>query len=139
MATPLNLNTEGTQNDENEQIKRNKPVLPRDAQQEGERDFEQIVNNNTDVDKDPTAYRSAGGRGYSQRTDQKDQLENLHIGGSDTEPYGANDDQSDTSKNQGPGFEAEGSYELDYEQNLRTREQPFGAKGPEGGSNPVQE
>ncbi|GAB2968447.1 hypothetical protein GCM10027048_44140 [Hymenobacter coalescens] len=139
MATPLNLNSEGTHNDENEQIKRDKPATRRDAQQEGERDFEQIINNNTDVDKDPTAYRSAGARGYSKRTDQKGPLENLHIGGSETEPQGGNDHSSDTSKQQGPGHEVEGSYELDHEQNLRTREQPFGAKSPQGPSNPVQE
>ncbi|RTQ52414.1 hypothetical protein EJV47_05205 [Hymenobacter gummosus] len=138
MATPLNLNTEGTNQDDNEQIKRNSKEAPRDEQQEQERDFEQIVNNNTDVDKAPTAYRNAGSRGYSQRTGQMDKLENLHIGGSDTEPYGANDHDTDTSKQQGGGFEAEGSYELDHEQNLRTREQPLGGKA-EGPAQPVQE
>lgn len=139
MATPLNLNTEGTRNDDNEQIKRDKHVTPRDAQQEGERDFEQIINNNTDVDKDPTAYRNAGARGYSQRNDAKNQLDNLHIGGSESTPQGGNDHATDSSKQQGGGFEVEGSYELDHEQNLRTQEQPFGADQPEGPTNPVRE
>ncbi|OON70199.1 hypothetical protein [Hymenobacter sp. CRA2] len=139
MATPLNLNTEGTQNDENEQIKRNQPIGKRDEQQEAERDFEQIVNNNTDVDKDPTAYRNAGARGYSRPAGEGNSLENLHIGGSDTEPYGANNHVDDPGKQQGPGREVEGSYELDHEQSLRTREQPFGAKEPTGGSNPAQD
>lgn len=139
MATPLNLNTEGTHGDDNEQIKRDKNVVPRDAQQEGERDFEQIINNNTDVDKDPTAYRSAGARGYSQREGEKNQLKNLHIGGDETTPQGGNDHETDTSKRQGGGFEAEGSIELDHEQNLRTQEQPFGANQPEGPAKPVQE
>jgi hypothetical protein len=139
MSTPLNLNSEGTKNDENEQIKRDKPATKRDEQQEQERDFEQIVNNNTDVDKDPTAYRNAGARGYSQRTGQMDQLENLHIGGSDTTPYGANDHDSDPGKQQGPGYEAEGTYELDHEANLRTREQKFGDKELSGPANPAQD
>ncbi|MCC3156867.1 hypothetical protein LJ737_06445 [Hymenobacter sp. 15J16-1T3B] len=139
MATPLNLNTEGTRNDDNEQIKRDKNVIPRDEQQEQDRDFEQIINNNADVDKDPTAYRSAGARGYSQRTDEKNKLENLHIGGSETTPQGGNNHAEDASKKQGAGFEVEGSYELDHEQNLRTREQPFGASQPEGPAQPVQE
>ncbi|GAB3824977.1 hypothetical protein [Hymenobacter jeollabukensis] len=139
MATPLNLNTEGTHNDDNEQIKRDKNVVPRDPQQEQERDFQQIVNNNTDVDKDPTAYRNAGARGYTQREGEKNQLKNLHIGGSETSPQGANDHVTDQSKRQGSGFEAEGSFELDHEQNLRTREQPFGSTAPDGAAQPVQE
>lgn len=139
MATPLNLNTEGTENDENEQIKRDKKIIPRDEQQEQERDFEQIVNNNTDVDKDPTAYRNAGARGYSQRLGQKDNLDNLAIRGSESTPQGGNDHLNDPGKQQGPGFEVEGTYELDHEANLRTRQQPFGSDSPEGPANPVQD
>ncbi|GAA4387710.1 hypothetical protein [Hymenobacter koreensis] len=139
MATPLNLNTEGTKGDENEQIKRQKDVTKRDEQQEQERDFEQIINNNTDVDKDPTAYRNAGARGYSQKQGQKDQLENLHIQGSETTPQGGNDHETDPGKQQGPGFEVEGTYELDHEANLRTRQQAFGDKEPSGPANPVQD
>ncbi|UYZ60482.1 hypothetical protein [Hymenobacter latericus] len=139
MPNPLNFNVEGTEGDENEQIKRQKNVARRDEQQEQERDFEQIVNNNTDVDKDPTAYRNAGANGYSQRTGQMDQLENLHIGGDDITPYGGNDHDTDPGKVQGPGHEVEGSYELDYEANLRTREQKFGDKAPSGPSNPAQD
>ncbi|KAA9339604.1 hypothetical protein F0P96_03045 [Hymenobacter busanensis] len=127
MATPLNLNTEGTTNDENERIKRDQKGPKRDEQQEQERDFQQIVNNNTDVDKDPTAYRSAGAHGYSQRAGQKDDLRNLRITGDETTPQGGN---SQSTAGQGAGFENEGSYEKDMD--LRTREQKFGEAAPSG-------
>lgn len=139
MSNPLNFNVEGTEGDENERIKRQKHIGKRDEQQEQERDFEQIVNNNNDVDKDPTAYRNAGPNGYKQRSGQMDQLENLHIGGNETRPQGGNDHESDPGKQQGPGYEVEGTYELDHEANLRTREQKFGDDKLSGPSNPAQD
>ena len=84
---------------------------------------------------DPTAARHTGAQGYTQRGNQKDQLENLHIGGSETSPQGGNDHHSAGEQAQGPGFEAEGSFELDH--NLRTREQEFGEKAPSGPAKPI--
>ena len=85
---------------------------------------------NGKASNDPTAARNTGANGYTQRNNQKDQLENLHIGGSETSPQGGNDHNSAGEQAQGPGFEVEGSYELDH--NLRTREQKFGEKAPSG-------
>ena len=79
---------------------------------------------------DPSAYRNVGANGYDQRSNQKDQLENLHIGGSETSPQGGNEHESAGEQAQGPGFEAEGSYELDY--SVRTHAQEFGAKEADG-------
>ncbi len=130
MGINPNLNSEGTAGDENERIKRQQPGPRRDEQQEQERDFEQIVNNNTDVDKDPTAYRSAGPRGYTHRPDQQNKLENLRITGSETTPQGGNTYDSVNEMSQNTAYENEGSYEKDMD--LRTREQEFGEKEPSG-------
>ena len=79
---------------------------------------------------DPSAYRNVGPRGETERNDQKDRLENMHIGGNETTGYGANDPDNKESFAQGPGFEFEGSYdEMDGNTNgVRTNEQPFGSK-----------
>ena len=90
---------------------------------------------NDKASNDPTAARNTGANGYTQRGNQKDQLENLHIGGSETSPQGGNDHTSAGEQAQGPGFEAEGSYELDH--NLRTKEQKFGEKAPSGPAKPI--
>ena len=90
---------------------------------------------NDKASNDPTAARNTGANGYTQRGNQKDQLENLHIGGSETSPQGGNDHTSAGEQAQGPGFEAEGSYELDH--NLRTKEQKFGEKVPSGPAKPI--
>ncbi|UOG76894.1 hypothetical protein MTX78_09905 [Hymenobacter tibetensis] len=79
---------------------------------------------------DPSAQRNTGAQGYTQRNDQKDQLENLHIGGSETEPQGGNDHSNSGEVSSGPGFESEGSVELDH--TLRTRHQEFGDDAPSG-------
>ena len=84
---------------------------------------------------DPSAARNTGANGYTQRNNQKDQLDNLHIGGSETSPQGGNDHTNAGEQAQGPGFEVEGSYELDH--NLRTREQKFGDKAPSGPPQPI--
>ena len=85
---------------------------------------------------DASAARYAAADGDTERGNQKDQLANLHIGGSETEPQGAQTRHANEQA-QGPGFEAEGSYELDH--NLRTREQKFGEAAPSGPARPVAE
>ncbi|MDQ3290227.1 MAG: hypothetical protein M3Q05_02940 [Bacteroidota bacterium] len=78
---------------------------------------------------DPSAYRNMGPNGETQRNDQKDSLENLHIGGNEVTGYGANDPDNKEAIAQGPGFEFEGSYdEMDGHTNgIRMNDQPFGA------------
>ncbi|MDQ2768967.1 MAG: hypothetical protein M3Y54_00500 [Bacteroidota bacterium] len=107
--------------------------IPKNAALEQEKDYQQSQSNGKDT-SDPTAQRNIGAHGYTQRSNQKDQLENLHIGGSETEPQGGNNHQSAGEQAQGPGFEAEGSYELDK---LRTREQKFGEDAPSGPAKPA--
>ena len=103
---------------------------PQNEQQQKEKEYQEGESNGKSLN-DPTAARYTGAHGYTQRSDQKDQLENLHIGGSEATPQGATDHQDAGEQQQGPGFEDEGSYELDY--NVRTKEQKFGedtASGP---------
>ena len=107
--------------------------IPKNAALEHEKEYQQSQSNGKDT-SDPTAQRNIGAHGYTQRSNQKDQLENLHIGGSETEPQGGNNHQSAGEQAQGPGFEAEGSYELDK---LRTREQKFGEDAPSGPAKPA--
>ena len=66
--------------------------------------------------------------GYTQRSDQKDQLENLHIGGSETTPQGATPREQSDVLAQGPGLEKEGSDVLGNE--TRMTDQEFGAADP---------
>lgn len=102
---------------------------PTNEAQENERDYKADQSNGKQTG-DPSAARYTGAHGYTQRNDQKDKLENLHIGGSDIAPQGGNTNRTNEQQ-QGPGFEAEGSVELDHK--LRTRDQPFGedaASGP---------
>ena len=77
---------------------------------------------------DPTAKRNVGYGGALERPDQKDRLENLHIGGNETTGYGANNPNSKESYAQGPGFEYEGSDTgMDDDVNgIRSRSQPLG-------------
>ncbi|TGE28907.1 hypothetical protein [Hymenobacter metallicola] len=96
---------------------------------EKEREYKEGESNGKASD-DPSAHRNMGANGYTQRSDQKDQLENLHIGGDETTPQGGNDHYGAGEQAQGPGFEAEGSYEKDMD--LRTREQQFGDEKPSG-------
>jgi len=56
---------------------------------------------------EPSAKRNIGPNDQTQRSNQKDQLENLHIGGSEVAGYGANTGEAEENA-QGPGFEAEG-------------------------------
>ena len=101
---------------------------------EKEKEYKESQSNGKDSN-DPSALRNTGAHGYTERSNQKDQLENLHIGGSETSPQGGNDHQNAGEQAQGPGFEAEGSIELDH--NLRTREQKFGDAAPSGPATPA--
>ncbi|RAU81769.1 hypothetical protein [Pontibacter arcticus] len=77
---------------------------------------------------DPSAKRNVAQNGDTERTGQKDQLQNLHIGGNEATGYGANDPKSIESHAQGPGFEFEGSDTAmdDSVSGIRTGDQKFG-------------
>jgi len=127
--------------DINEEDKANKHITdnqpaPHNEQLEAEKAFK-ADNSNGKEANDPSAQRNTGAQGYTQRNDQKDQLENLHIGGSETEPQGGNDHANTGEQASGPGFEMEGSVELDHK--LRTRDQEFGEKSASGPATPVQD
>ena len=124
--TPDNISGNGTDANEGEHanITENKD-FQKNAELEKQKEYRQDQSNNK-ASNDPSAARNTGANGYTQRSNQKDQLDNLHIGGSETSPQGGNDHTSAGEQAQGPGFEAEGSYELDH--NLRTRDQEFGEK-----------
>ncbi|MBO2012805.1 hypothetical protein [Hymenobacter negativus] len=127
---PDNISGDGTDPNEGEHadITENKHFA-KNEELEKQKEYLQDQSNNK-ASGDPTAARYTGANGYTQRSDQKDQLENLHIGGSDITPGGGNDHTGAGEQAQGPGFEAEGSIELDH--NLRTRDQPFGEKAATG-------
>ncbi|TXK46366.1 hypothetical protein FVR03_10790 [Pontibacter qinzhouensis] len=76
---------------------------------------------------DPSAKRNVGRGGDLERDDQKDKLENMHIGGNEATGYGANDPKSKESYAQGPGFEFEGSDTAmdDSVNGIRNSDQPF--------------
>ena len=95
------------------------------------KDYREQTNDNH---PDPSAKRNVGLNGETERNDQKDRLENLHIGGDETSGYGANDPDSKESISQGPGFEFEGSYdEMDGTNNgLRVKDQPLDSNEAEG-------
>ena len=95
-------------------------------------DYQRDQSNNKQSD-DASAHRNVGANGYTQRSDQKDQLANLHIGGSETEPQGGNNHSTSGEQAQGPGFTEEGSYELDEQgEGIRMHEQKLGEDAPGG-------
>jgi hypothetical protein len=95
-----------------------------------QRDYQRDQSNNKNSD-DASAHRNMGANGYTQRSDQKDQLSNLHIGGSETEPQGGNNHDTAGETAQGPGFTEEGSYELDEQgEGIRMHEQKLGDDAP---------
>ncbi len=95
-------------------------------------DYQRDQSNNKQSD-DASAHRNVGANGYTQRSDQKDQLENLHIGGSETEPQGGNNHSTAGEQAQGPGFTQEGSYEIDEQgEGIRMHEQKLGEEAPGG-------
>jgi hypothetical protein len=92
--------------------------------------YQRDQSNNKDSD-DASAHRNVGANSYTQRSDQKDQLQNLHIGGSETEPQGGNNHSTANEQAQGPGFTEEGSYELDEQgEGIRMHEQKLGDDAP---------
>jgi hypothetical protein len=58
---------------------------------------------------DPSSRRNIGLNGETQRNNQKDELENMQIGGSEVTGYGNLTPDDNESIAAGPGFEAEGS------------------------------
>ena len=72
-----------------------------------QRDYQQDQSNNK-ASNDASAARNTGANGYTQRSNQKDQLENLHIGGDETHPQGGNNHTTAGEQAQGPGFTEEG-------------------------------
>lgn len=95
-----------------------------------QRDYQRDQSNNKDSN-DASAARYMGANGYTQRSDQKDQLDNLHIGGDDLTPQGANNHATKGEQAQGPGFTQEGSYELDEQgEGMRMHEQKLGEAAP---------
>ncbi|RZL09991.1 MAG: hypothetical protein EOO62_13520 [Hymenobacter sp.] len=97
---------------------------------EKQRDYQKDQSNNKNSD-DASAHRNMGANGYTQRSDQKDQLQNLHIGGGEGEPQGGNNHDTAGEQAQGPGFTEEGSYELDEQgEGIRMHEQKFGEDAP---------
>ena len=127
---PDNLSGNGTDTDEGQHadITENKD-FSKNEELEKQKEYQQSQSNDK-ASSDPTAQRNIGANGYTQRSNQKDQLENLHIGGSETEPQGGNDHTSANEQAQGPGFEAEGGNVLGNA--IRTREQKFGEDAPSG-------
>ena len=105
-------------------------VGPGNEALEAEHEYKRDQSNNKDSD-DASAHRNVGANGYTQRSDQKDQLQNLHIGGDDTHPQGGNNHETANETAQGPGFTEEGSYELDEQgEGIRMHEQKFGEDAP---------
>ena len=133
--TDISSNGTSPKEGEHAQITENKD-FPKNEQLEKEKEYKQDQSNNK-ASGDPSAARYIGANGYTQRSNQKDQLQNLHIGGGEGEPQGGNDHTHAGEQAQGPGFEAEGSYELDHVRNIRTREQQFGDKSPSGPATPA--
>ena len=128
---PDNISGNGTDSDEGENadITENKG-FPKNEKLEKEKEYQQDQSNNK-ASGDPTALRNVGANGYTQRSDQKDQLQNLHIGGGEGEPQGGNNHATAGEQAQGPGFTEEGSYELDEQgEGIRMHEQKLGEDAP---------
>ena len=102
-------------------------VGPGNEELEAQRDYQRDQSNNKNSD-DASAHRNVGANGYTQKSDQKDQLQNLHIGGGEGEPQGGNNHSEEPG--QGPGFATEGSYELGP--GIRMHEQELGSDQADG-------
>lgn len=103
---------------------------------EKQRDYQRDQSNNKDSN-DASAARYTGANDYSQRSNQKDQLGNLHIGGGEGQPMGGSDHDTANEQAQGPGFAVEGSYELG--EGIRMHEQPLGHDQADGPANHPQD
>ncbi|AHJ98153.1 hypothetical protein [Hymenobacter swuensis] len=117
-------------------IHNDEQAIPENEQLQKEKEFKQNMSNGK-VASDPSAQRNTGAGGYTQRSDQKDQIENLHIGGGEGEPQGGNDHDNAGEQASGPGFEVEGSYDMGNP--IRSREQEFGEKEPSGPAKPAHD
>lgn len=106
-----------------------------DRKLEAEKEYQKSQANGTLGDA--SARRNIGANGYTQRTGQKDQLENLHIGGDERTPQGGNDHHTPNENAAGPGFQAEGG--VDLSNPIRSREQEFGEKVPSGPAQPAHD
>jgi hypothetical protein len=111
-------------------------ATPQNEELQKHKEFKELVSNGKTSD-DSSAHRNQGAGGYTQRSDQKDQLENLQIHGGEGVPQGGNDHENTGEQAGGPGFGTEGSVELDHQ--LRTRDQKFGEKTTSGPSGPVED
>ena len=111
-------------------------AIPENEQLQKEKEFKQSMSNDKAA-SDPSAQRNTGAGGFTQRSDQKDQLENLHIGGGEGVPQGGNDHDNAGEQASGPGFEVEGSYDMGNP--IRSREQEFGEKEPSGPAKPAHD
>ncbi|MCA8830724.1 hypothetical protein [Hymenobacter pini] len=111
-------------------------AIPQNEQLEKEKELKQDMSNGKAAD-DPSAHRNTGAGGYTQRSDQKDQLENLHIGGGEGQPQGGNEHHDAGEQASGPGFEVEGSYEMGN--SIRTKDQNFGESAPSGPARPAHD
>ena len=129
------MNPENTKPDGPDQYEADGKQFVHDRKLEAEKDYQRGEANGT-VGGDASARRNIGANGYLQRTGQKDQLENLHIGGNETTGQGGNDHETPGENAAGPGFETEGS--VDLSNPIRTREQAFGDKKPSGPASPAQ-
>ena len=132
---PDNISGDGTDTNEGEHadITENKNFV-KNEELEKQKEYKQDQSNNK-ASNDPSAARNTGANGYTERSNQKDQLDNLHIGGSETSPQGGNDHDNAGEQAQGPGFEVEGSYEMGN--SVRSQEQKFGDKAPSGPAKPA--
>ncbi|AWM33054.1 hypothetical protein [Hymenobacter nivis] len=110
--------------------------IPQDEKQQKEKEYKADQSNGKEIN-DASAARYTGAHGYTQRSDQKDQLENLHIGGSESTPQGGTEHDKANEQQQGPGFEVEGSYELGHD--VRSKEQKFGEEAPSGPAKKIQD
>ena len=111
-------------------------LIPENEQLKKKREYDENQSNGKESD-DPSAQRNIGANGYDQRSNQKDQLENLHIGGDETHPQGGTNHDTAGETAQGPGFTKEGSYEMGN--SIRTQEQKFGEDAPSGPARPAKD
>ena len=111
-------------------------IIPENEQLTKKREYDENQSNGKDS-SDPSAKRNVGANGYDQRSNQKDQLENLHIGGDETHPQGGNNHDTIGENAQGPGYTAEGSYEMGN--SIRTQDQDFGEDAPSGPARPAKD
>ncbi|UOR07304.1 hypothetical protein MUN82_09430 [Hymenobacter aerilatus] len=111
-------------------------IIPKNEQLENKKEFDESQSNGKEM-SDPSAARYTGANGYTQRSNQKDQLENLHIGGDETHPQGGNEHHAEGENAQGPGFTKEGSYEMGN--SIRTQDQDFGEDAPSGPARPAHD